>query len=660
MQYRITVMPQKQNIHAVAGGNLLQALQSAGFLVNAVCGGIGSCGKCKVLVDGEEVLACQTVVDRDMTVTLPAANAEHILTDGIELRSEVSSHKGFTLAFDIGTTTVVGYLLCGETGQELACESACNPQASYGADVISRIQYALRGHMEAITAAIRQCIADLSGKLCEKAGVTPSEITVVSIVGNPGMQQIFLGIYPENLAQIPFAPILTEAKIVPAKHYISLLENAKLLIVPNISGFVGADTIACILATELYKQEELTLLVDIGTNGEMVLGNRDRMVACSAAAGPALEGANIQFGMRGQKGAIDHVRLENGQFSCSVLGGGEAVGICGSGVIDAVAAALDAGLINQRGRIQNDVHRIQLTDRICLTQEDVRQVQLAKGAIAAGIELMAKHLGVALQDIKRVYLAGAFGTFLNPASACRIGLLPPVLEQKITAVGNAAGSGAKMLACNAHVLRIAQTIATQAEFIELASVPSFGRCFAQNMRFDTPESFWCQKAVSFGFTKAAVLDVNTLLPRQDVRDMCAADTCRAYGKNWTCPPHCGTLAECASKMQQYSRGVLLQTVGITEKIIDTKAYRRIEMQHLEKLHQLCEELRQIYPKALCLGSGGCRVCSQCAFPESCRFPEKAYSSMEGYGLFVTQVCRENGLSYHHGERTVTYTACILF
>ena len=660
MLHRITVMPQQQNIDAAAGDNLLSVLRAAGFFVNAACGGNGSCGKCKVWIDGREVLACRKVIDGDMTVTLPATETAYILTDGSHQTAATSSADGFSLAFDIGTTTVVGYLLNGENGQAVSCESTWNPQAAYGADIISRIQSALSGHMKELTAAVGECITDLTGKLCEEAGVTPSHITVVSIVGNPAMQQLFLGICPENLAQIPFAPILTQAKTVPAKNYIPLLENAKLLIVPNISGFVGADTIGCMLATELYKKEELTLLVDIGTNGEMVLGNKHRMVACSAAAGPALEGANIQFGMPGQNGAIDHVRWVDGKFRCSVLGGGEATGICGSGIIDAVAAALDTELINQRGRIQNDDRCIHLTEQVCLTQEDIRQVQLAKGAIAAGIELMAERLGVTLRDVQRVYLAGAFGTFMDPASACRIGLLPAVLESKITSVGNAAGSGAKILALNPQILSQTESLVHHIEFLELASVPGFQRCFAQNMRFDTTERYWCQKAVSMGFSKAVPLDVNTLHPRQDVRDMCAADKCGAYGKNWTCPPYCGTLEECNNKIHQYSSGILLQTVGSTEKTIDTKAYRRTEAQHLAQFHGLCEELRKVYPHALCLGSGGCRICSKCAFPESCRFPEKACSSMEGYGLFVTQVCRDNDCEYHYGKKTIAYTACILF
>ncbi len=171
---------------------------------------------------------------------------------------------------------------------------------------------------------------------------------------------------------------------------------------------------------------------------------------------------------------------------------------------------------------------------------------------------------------------------------------------------------------------------------------------------------WIAKALDIGFDTAAPLDIATLKPRADVRDMCSADRCRAFGKNWTCPPHCGTLAECEARIRGYSKGILLQTVGKTEKKIDTKAYRRTEARHLELFHLLSRLVREIHPDALCLGSGGCRICKECAFPHPCRFPEQACSSMEGYGLFVTQVCRDNGIAYYHGEKTITYTACILF
>ena len=167
-------------------------------------------------------------------------------------------------------------------------------------------------------------------------------------------------------------------------------------------------------------------------------------------------------------------------------------------------------------------------------------------------------------------------------------------------------------------------------------------------------------AREMGFDEAVALDVATLRPREDVRSMCAADKCGAYGKNWTCPPHCGALDDCAARIGGYYRGILLQTVGKLEKTVDTKGYRRAEERHLRQFHAFAERIREVYPDALCLGAGGCRVCRKCAYPEPCRFPEKAYPSMEGYGLFVTQVCRVNGVAYHHGERTVTYTACVLF
>ena len=484
MEYQVTLLPEKVNISVPQGTDLLTALRSAGVFPDAPCGGAGKCGKCRVTVDGREVLACRTPVDRDMTVVLPQNIGAAILTGGLEasVRPE-PVRPGYLLAFDVGTTTVVGYLLDGKTGGELAAVSAMNPQTAWGADVISRIQAALKGAMEELTDVIRACLGELTEALCRRGGIGPEEVSVVSIVGNPAMQQLFLGLSPENLAKIPFAPVLTRAEVTEAAAYLPHLSNAGLLVVPDISGFVGADTVACVLATGMDRREEMTLLVDIGTNGEMVMGNRHRMVACSTAAGPALEGANIRFGMRGMAGAIDHVTRKDGKIVCSVIGGTEPQGICGSGLIDAVAAALELGLINSRGRIQNESRRIPLTEQVFLTQEDIREIQLAKGAIAAGIRLMAKELGITMEQIDRVYLAGAFGSYMDPESACRMGLLPPELAGKITAVGNAAGAGAKMLALSRRELQRAEELVRRIEFLELAALEDFQGAFARCMRF---------------------------------------------------------------------------------------------------------------------------------------------------------------------------------
>ena len=482
MTYRITILPQEKTIEAPAGSNLLTVLRDAGHAPDAPCGGMGTCGKCTVFIDGQPLRACTVPVDRDMTITLSDRAEAQILTAGIAVAAPVAA-GGHRIAVDIGTTTVVAVLLAPD-GRELAVESARNPQAPYGADVVSRIRAAMDGSMEALTAVIRTCLNEMTQNLCARAGISPEAATLVSVVGNPAMQQLFLGISLENLAHPPFSPVLTQAEAVDAGTYLPGLKNAKLIIVPDISGFVGADTLGCMLALELDRREEMTLLVDIGTNGEMVLGNRNRRISCSTAAGPALEGANIQCGMGAQAGAIDHVWIENGKLAYRVICGGEAEGICGSGIIDTAAAALELGLLNSRGKILNKAQRIVLTDRVFLTQEDIRQVQLAKGAIAAGIQLLAQRMDISLEDIHRVFLAGAFGTYMDPASACRMGLLPPALSGRIEAVGNAALSGAKLLTADSDTMDRCQRLAEQTQDLNLSQTPEFPHTFAKCMRFD--------------------------------------------------------------------------------------------------------------------------------------------------------------------------------
>lgn len=659
---RVSIPALEREITAAPGENLLNALKRQGIYTDAPCGGNGKCGKCAVTVNGEEVLACRTVIDRDMTVKLPQMEQLCVLQEGALTGKTASPlQEGYLVAFDIGTTSVVCMLLDGKTGAELAKSSMRNPQTAFGADVIARIQAALRGEEEQLTDTIRRAMTELIRTVCEEAKVFPEEIGVISAVGNPAMQQFFLGINPENLAKVPFAPVLTEPRSISCEGILPICANAQLLIVPDVSGYIGADTMGCILATELYKSEETVLLVDIGTNGEMVLGNKNGMIACAAAAGPALEGANIRQGMRAAAGAIDHVWLENGKVECSVIGGREAKGICGSGIVDAVAVGLKLGRINKRGRVQKENGTFCLTESVCLTQEDIRQVQLAKGAICAGIILMAKQLGVELEEIRKVWLAGAFGSFLNPENACRIGLLPEQLLDRIEVVGNAAGSGAKLLACDKTLLPLTREIKEKVEFLELASLQAFPKTFAKAMNFreEDPVVLWVEKAKRSGFDVAVELDPRTLTAREDVRGMCGQNRCGAYDKNWTCPPAVGTVEECQRRMRQYSRGILLQTVGHMAKDIDARCYRETERRHMENFYAFAEAIRKAYPDALCLGAGGCRICKRCAYPEPCRFPEKAVSSMEGYGLFVTQVCRDAGVPYHHGERTVTYTGCVL-
>lgn len=488
MSYSVEILPYNEVIYVPDGRNLLSVLREAGYVLDAPCGGHGTCGKCIVTVNGQEQLACQTIINTNMTVCISEVLLQNVISYGNMLSVRGNPCKDYFLAFDIGTTTIVCYLLDGADGKEIFCTSMLNPQIVYGADVISRIQAGIDGHEKHMKQLVQDGLCELTQEVCTKVGIEARQIKRISVVGNPAMQQLFMGIDLNNLISIPYVPVITKAEIVPAKDFLPSCMNAELLVVPDISSYVGADTLACVFATKMYESTKNTLMVDIGTNGEMVLGNSKRMVACSTAAGPAFEGAKIKFGMRGAPGAIDHVWLENGEIRCHVIGEGTAKGICGSGLIDAVAVALDAGLINARGRIWTEQKIegqcvIPLCDGIYLTREDIHEVQLAKSAIASGIELMVSQFGLEISQIDEVLLAGAFGSFMNPKSVCRIGMLPLSLENKIIAIGNAAGDGAKLLVKSVDMLKYSQCLAEQIECIELAKDSAFPRTFARNILF---------------------------------------------------------------------------------------------------------------------------------------------------------------------------------
>lgn len=473
----------QKTILAETGENLLQVLRREGLAPDAPCGGRGTCGKCRVWVDGTEQLACKTSVDRDMAVTLPAGEKTEILETGLQLAQAPDGVDTYALAFDVGTTTVVAYLLDGVSGEILARSGSVNPQTKYGADVISRIQYAMEGGASQLSGCIRETLAELTGFVCAAAAIDSREITTVSLVGNTAMHHLLLGIDPKSLTTPPYMPAVSQALEMPAAEFLPVSPNAVLRVLPNIAGFVGADTVGCMVATRFDRLEELTLMIDIGTNGEMVLGNQDGFLACSTAAGPAFEGAKIQCGMRGAVGAVDHVRLENGEITYSVIGGGAPVGLCGSGLLDLVAALLQREDIDESGRMEEEIIYLP-GSQVFLSQKDVREVQLAKAAIRAGVELMCKKRGIQPEDIQKVYLAGAFGNYLNPASACAIGMIPPCLEDRIESIGNAAGEGARLCALRREEFEYSRCLAEKAEFLELASMREFNDCYVDCLLFE--------------------------------------------------------------------------------------------------------------------------------------------------------------------------------
>lgn len=491
----ITFMPMNCSVEVKHGTTILEAEHLAGIAQKAHCGGHGKCGKCKVRIDGKEVLACRTEVTHDMEVIIPE-NAEssekvQILTDSIQTSVKMCPVQPGELlaAIDIGTTTVVCYLLDGRTGKCLGKSSMMNPQYPFGADVVSRLQYSLQGERGKLTVLIQTGIAKLLSEACEKIGKTCKHLGTISIVGNPAMQQLFLGIEVENLAEPPFPPKNIHTQIKKANEYLAIESDAALIVLPDIAGYVGADTFACILSTKIYEKEEYTLIVDIGTNGEMVLGNKNGMLTCSTAAGPALEGAGISCGMCGAKGAVDHVWAENEALKYSVIENAKPMGICGSGLIDAVAVFLEKGTLNKRGKLVknyeevNGKKQVKIGENVTLTQEDIRAVQMAKGAIAAGIELLIERAGISVKDVKQVLLAGAFGSYIKPESACRIGMLPEELLPVITAVGNAAGAGSQMAACSKEEFFRTDELLKKIEPLELAALPEFSKVFAKSMYF---------------------------------------------------------------------------------------------------------------------------------------------------------------------------------
>ncbi|MBN1392491.1 MAG: DUF4445 domain-containing protein [Sedimentisphaerales bacterium] len=514
--FNITFEPDGICIAVHAGATLLEAAGQAGVILNTVCGGKGTCKKCLVNIpDGRVVLACQYRIDSDLTVTIPPSSRffEHkILTDGVPSKAEIQSDiykkylksaasKIFGVAVDIGTTTVVAKLVDMTTGQPLATQADLNPQTRYGDDVISRINYAQTDAESAeLQKAIIGCINKLTTKLCSQASINTNQIYEMCVVGNTTMNHIFLKLPVIQLGQSPYKAFSLDAKdLSPEKLSLQMNPAGNIHTVENIAGFVGSDTVAVALAADINSVEDLTLVVDIGTNGEVVLGNKDKLYAASCAAGPAFEGARISCGSRAMDGAIEAVIVNNGDIDFDIIGNSPPRSICGSGLLDAVAVLLDLGIIGPTGRFanpdnlppkilsriiqQNGQPAFRLIDKVILTQKDIREIQLAKAAIRTGIKMLQSKMGVEDNDIKQVILAGAFGNFIRRESALRIGLLPALPVERIHFIGNAAASGAEMALISQNCRTQAGKLARKIEYIEIAHQPDFQDVFADSMGF---------------------------------------------------------------------------------------------------------------------------------------------------------------------------------
>ncbi|MDZ7264853.1 MAG: ASKHA domain-containing protein, partial [candidate division KSB1 bacterium] len=443
----------------------------------------------------------------DFRMTLAIANGTVIA-----MESGDTSARLFGVAIDLGTTTIVGSLVDLLTGTVLAVAARSNPQAAHGADVISRINFCQSepGGLRKLQSLAIQAINEIIEELGEKTGTKFREIYELSLAGNTIMNHLFLGVTPQYIAEAPYIPAYRRSQKFTAEELgLAMAPRGPVSTLPNISGYVGGDITGFILACNLHQRERITLGIDIGTNGEIVLGSKERLLCCATAAGPAFEGGQISCGMRAMEGAIDKFVIDEDQIFYHVIGDVEPRGICGTGLIDIVAEMRQAGIIDESGRIlapdifsgphwlrkrivQNNKNfdfvlangENGARQTLKFTQQDVRELQLAKAAMAAGIEILMKELGITSDQIEEVLIAGAFGSYLNKYNALRIGLLPAMDPIKIKFVGNAASLGAKKFLLSERARQEAERIIDTTEYIELSARLDFQEIFAGKMFFE--------------------------------------------------------------------------------------------------------------------------------------------------------------------------------
>ena len=588
--------PLGRRARVARGTTLLEAARQAGVGLNAVCGGMGTCGACRVRVVAGQVtspteaeqdglaegfrLACRTRVLSDVRVDVPLASItapQRAQVEGsersVELDPAVSGfdvavtvpsltdlradetrlrealHQQYPLlalpsrggrgevrfdhealcqlpvllrecgwhvhlvvrdgeviavspagtallglAVDIGTTKVAAYLVDLESGETLAAAGTMNPQIAYGEDVMARIAYAMSGGGRAreLQQTLVSGLNDLACELCVQVGRDSAEIVEVVLVGNTCMHHLVLGLPVAQLGLAPYVPALACSYDIKARELgLQFAPGAGVHLLPNVAGFVGADHVAMLLATSLHETHEITVGLDIGTNTEISLAVDGRLLSCSCASGPAFEGAHIRDGMRAAPGAVERVRLVGEQVEYQTIDDVSPVGICGSGILDGVAELRKIGVLRANGAMKAGTHpRVRGTGKdtefllvpvgereaprdIIINRKDVNEVQLAKAAIRAGIEVLLDEAGLEEEQIERVVVAGAFGTYLDVGSALAVGMFPPLPRERFVQVGNAAGSGAKLALVSRRCREMARQIAHRVEYIELTTHPRF-------------------------------------------------------------------------------------------------------------------------------------------------------------------------------------------
>jgi uncharacterized 2Fe-2S/4Fe-4S cluster protein (DUF4445 family) len=414
----------------------------------------------------------------------------------------IAHDRAVGLAVDIGSTKLACYLVDLVSGRTLAMQGVTNPQIAYGEDIMARLEAVLVDPVNAnrLQSEVAIAINAVGADLCESQGLTSDHLLDLCIVGNTAMHHLFTRLPVKSLATSPFVAAINSAlEVEVEKLGLKAAPGAHTYLPAPIAGFVGSDHLAFLLASGFGEDTRVRLGLDIGTNTEIALQAGMRIVSCSTASGPAFEGAHIRNGMRAAPGAIQHVKIAaNGSVECDIIGGVEATGICGSGVLDALAEMRKAEILNERGRMQPDIPGVDVGDdekpvfmlmkgvngkrNVTISQQDIDQILLAKGAIRAGIDILMDTLGIESKEIEEITIAGAFGTYLDPLNAVRIGLLPATPLKRIHAVGNAAGSGARLMLASMEYRRKSEALARKIEYLELTTVPGFNKYFARGIR----------------------------------------------------------------------------------------------------------------------------------------------------------------------------------
>lgn len=495
-EIKILINGSENTVIAKDGDNLLEILIEQGIFLPASCGGKGICNKCLVKVaEGEikgevkdgNVKSCRAEIIGDVKVEILQWEGGGLSQFAIRDYT-IEKREGYGVAVDIGTTTIVLYLVNLASGNIIDAKSELNRQAVFGGDVLSRIRAAEEGKLARLTEIVRNQINSAIDKFLTKHTIKEIEKTVIS--GNTTMLHLLYGANPSPMGKAPFKAVFVDTTILNEG-----IKSKETILLPSSSAYIGSDIVAGILSSGMYEAKGKSLLIDIGTNGEMVLKDGEKLTACATAAGPAFEGGNIEKGMGGSSGAIEKVFLSDGKLAYSVIGGVEAEGICGSGLIDIIRLLQEEGIIDETGFMENDGKntglkgqlsdgRFYLDKDIYITQKDIREYQLGKSAIRSGMETLLYDAQLTPNDLTKVYISGGFGYYMNINNAIGTGLLPKDFKDKIINAGNTSGLGAVMCLVNPKNIEIAQEISRGIEITELSNHPQFIKSFIDNMSFN--------------------------------------------------------------------------------------------------------------------------------------------------------------------------------